>query len=339
MSEQVSKIGFCMHCHELVEPIIRHSKMTANVRGQIIEYDGLVGYCPNCECELGTDNKETLTYNSNALRKQYRIQNDLIHPEQIAEILKKYNIGKRPLSLLLGWGEVTLTRYLDGYPATKEYSDLLKQIFEDPEFYKKFLEQNAHLISSTAYRKSLAAVNKLIKSKISKIEEVALYVINKTEEITNLKLQKTIFFIQQWYLSFFRIPLFVEEAEAWRHGPVYPSLYHKYKKYGKAPLDKCQIEHFVHLSEEEIKFIDSVGGIFLDYSVDFLVRLSHEELPWKQAMEEKNNYLSNGQNVNVVISKESMLECASSIQAKYNIYDSSVILEYLTEKIHKYHNN
>lgn len=43
----------------------------------------------------------------------------------------KYNTGKRPLSLLLGWGAVTITRYLDGDIPTKSYSDKLKLILND----------------------------------------------------------------------------------------------------------------------------------------------------------------------------------------------------------------
>ena len=37
--------------------------------------------------------------------------------------MSKYNIGKRPLSLLLDWGELTITRYLKGMPPKKEYLD------------------------------------------------------------------------------------------------------------------------------------------------------------------------------------------------------------------------
>ena len=35
----------------------------------------------------------------------------VITKKEIEEILIKYNIGKKPLSLVLGWGEVTIIRY------------------------------------------------------------------------------------------------------------------------------------------------------------------------------------------------------------------------------------
>jgi hypothetical protein len=44
--------------------------------------------------------------------KAFREQTKLITVPIIENILDKYDIGKRPLSLLMGWGEGTLTRYL-----------------------------------------------------------------------------------------------------------------------------------------------------------------------------------------------------------------------------------
>ena len=41
------------------------------------------------------------------------------------DILRKYKIGKKPLSKLLGWGEVTITRYINGDIPSKLYSDEL----------------------------------------------------------------------------------------------------------------------------------------------------------------------------------------------------------------------
>ena len=69
-------------------------------------------------------------------------------------ILKKYDIGKRPLSLLLGWGESTLTRYLDGDIPTKQYSNTLKKILNNPDDMKDLLEKNKDNIKDVAYRKS-----------------------------------------------------------------------------------------------------------------------------------------------------------------------------------------
>ena len=53
-------------------------------------------------------------YNLKNLYNELRKQNNIISLEHILEIPKKYNIGKRSLSLLLGWGGQTFIRYCDG---------------------------------------------------------------------------------------------------------------------------------------------------------------------------------------------------------------------------------
>ena len=40
-----------------------------------------------------------------------KMESKIISKKEIEQILEKYNIGKKPLSLLLGWGEVTVIRY------------------------------------------------------------------------------------------------------------------------------------------------------------------------------------------------------------------------------------
>jgi hypothetical protein len=56
------------------------------------------------------------------LYSEFRKQHNIISLEKIIEIPEKYNIGKRPLSLLLGWGEQTFSRYYDGDMPTQQYS-------------------------------------------------------------------------------------------------------------------------------------------------------------------------------------------------------------------------
>lgn len=47
--------------------------------------------------------------------------------------------------------------------------------------------------------------------------------------ISNLKLQKLVYYAQAWYLAIYGQSLFDEDFEAWVHGPIIPSLYQKYK--------------------------------------------------------------------------------------------------------------
>ena len=90
-------------------------------------------------------------------------KNSTIPLEHILEIPKKYGIGKRPLSLLLNWGEMTFSRYCNGDTPSKQYSDILMQIYSDPEFYLSLLEKNKdNLKSLAAYEKSRNATFSLL---------------------------------------------------------------------------------------------------------------------------------------------------------------------------------
>ena len=80
--------------------------------------------------------------------------------------MKKYDIGKRPLSKLLGWGDLTITRYLEGFLPNKEYSDKLKLILDDVEEMLSLLESNKGNISNVAYNKTMEAIKKLKSNEV-----------------------------------------------------------------------------------------------------------------------------------------------------------------------------
>ena len=44
------------------------------------------------------------------------------------------------------------------------------------------------------------------------------------ELVSNLKLQKLLYYVQGFHLAVFGEPLFEEEIEAWMYGPVVPSV-------------------------------------------------------------------------------------------------------------------
>ncbi len=64
--------------------------------------------------------------------------------------------------------------------------------------------------------------------------DVAQYFLAKADEdagdlMSNLKLQKLMYYAQGFSLALCNKPLFPERIEAWIHGPVISALYHEYK--------------------------------------------------------------------------------------------------------------
>lgn len=55
-------------------------------------------------------------------------------------------------------------------------------------------------------------------------------------ELTPMKLQKLLFYVQSWYLRYRGQPLFDDAFCRWTHGPVIPSIYHDFKSYGSGVI-------------------------------------------------------------------------------------------------------
>ena len=66
-----------------------------------------------------------------------------------------YKIGKAPLSLGLGFGEVTIFRYLEGQVPSKEYSDIMRLALASPVFMKEKLSENREKLTEAAYRRAM----------------------------------------------------------------------------------------------------------------------------------------------------------------------------------------
>jgi len=56
------------------------------------------------------------------------------------------------------------------------------------------------------------------------------------EEISPMKLQKLVYYAHGWYAGYTGTPLIDEAVEAWQYGPVIPSLYHEFKKFGAGSI-------------------------------------------------------------------------------------------------------
>lgn len=59
---------------------------------------------------------------------------------------------------------------------------------------------------------------------------------NQQAELSNMKLQKLLYFAHSIYLAQTGQPLIGEPPQAWRYGPVYPSVYHHFKDCGSGPI-------------------------------------------------------------------------------------------------------
>lgn len=113
---------------------------------------------------------------------------------------------------------------------------------------------------------------------------------NEREGITNLKLQKVLYFAQAYYLAKIGKPLFSDNIEAWAYGPVVPTVYRKYKDNKSDPI--IYEEDKSSLSDEDKEILKTVWGTFGGYSASRLVDITHAHTPWREANKSTNKIIS-----------------------------------------------
>ena len=101
------------------------------------------------------------------------------------------------------------------------------------------------------------------------------------ELISNLKLQKLVYYAQGVHLAVHDRPLFREQIKAWDHGPVVPQLWHDFKKYGAAPLPVPSAAPEFDAAAREV--LDDVAEVYGQFSAWRLRELTHSEPPWIEA--------------------------------------------------------
>lgn len=98
--------------------------------------------------------------------------------------------------------------------------------------------------------------------------------------MTNLKLQKLLYYAQSLHLALLDEPLFEERMQAWRNGPVCPSAYHYYSNYEANQLPIPLGEAFSKIPDESREVLEEVWNNFKHHSAERLSAMSHSESPW-----------------------------------------------------------
>ena len=103
----------------------------------------------------------------------------------------------------------------------------------------------------------------------------------ENSDLSNLKLQKLVWYCQGFFSALTNTSLFDDEFEAWEHGPVIPNLYHEFKQFERNPID-LTISNDIEskFTEEEIEIINEVNDVFGKYSAWTLRNMTHDEQPW-----------------------------------------------------------
>lgn len=121
--------------------------------------------------------------------------------------------------------------------------------------------------------------------------DIARYIIERCREknrtVSNLKLQKILYFVQAEFLVTKNQPCFGETIEAWDFGPVVPEVYYEYRMYGSANIPcigKSRVNQLISARDKEV-----LNGIIDEcsrYSASALVEITHNQTPWAEAYDQ-----------------------------------------------------
>ena len=102
-----------------------------------------------------------------------------------------------------------------------------------------------------------------------------------TDDITNMKLQKLLFYAQSAFLAIKGVPLFNNNILAWEHGPVIPEIYDKFKINGNKGITEYNENDLKDISKDDVNLLIDVYNLFGEYSAWGLRNLTYSENPWK----------------------------------------------------------
>lgn len=106
---------------------------------------------------------------------------------------------------------------------------------------------------------------------------IANYIVNNWSdkiEITNLKLNKLVYYSYVESLRKLGRPLFDDTIEAWQYGPVEPAVYQAFSSYGRNPIQATSGPAELDAASEQI--VRCVMGKLGSLSAFDLVTMSHK---------------------------------------------------------------
>ena len=273
----------CADCMSLQEYEIKVEKAVRTVNQRDYEFNKRYAVCKKCGARVmvpGLEDENEATFEF-----IFRNINGYIQVNEIQDIIEKYNVEKRPLSKLLGMGEHTIEKYLEGQLPNKNYSDLLRKVRSNYRLMTYYFNLNKSKLTQKAIEKIEERLEyyRAINEYSTSIEEYAIYILNSKYEITNLSLQKLLYYIEAFGQIMLGERLFQSRCEAWKLGPVYREIYEKYKIFGREQIVIDKIDTNDILSKRHRDIADYVLKHFGIFNGVTLKDLTHSEEPWINA--------------------------------------------------------
>ena len=254
---------YCPYCRKEVEYKVEKREVN-EFKGIVVNTFEEVAICNECDNDLYVNEIENK--NNERIYEIYREKANIVKPDDIINLRKKYDISQRELTAILGFGKMTINRYERGGVPTKSQSDYIKLLIDNEiEFIKKteeafknnvitkktyekivsnksnssdkklrdFLE---NLIEINLYRKP-DIYNGYQKFDIEKVENIISYIASKVDNLTITSLNKYL-----WYIDMLAFNMNCKSITG---------LTYEHEKYGPTIINKGY--NYISLLDEKYK--------------------------------------------------------------------------------------
>ena len=284
---------FCNKIHKLEK---RKRIGGALIKKERVECEEVYLLCPESmesdECEFVS--AELMDFNLQSARNAYRRKHGLLTSNEIAEIRGIYHLTQADFSLLLGWGEITITRYESKSIQDETYDEVLRRAKNDPYFVLEHLQKQRDSFSLEKYeaieRNVIARIEaygvtslntKAISNKYLRFEKACEW--NGYQVLNISKLKSVISFFSNYYGKVMKVKLmkllwYVDALSFKRTGKAITGLVYSHMPYGALPIAHSEIIHLEGLNVEEIESDDMTTYCITSQNGSELIGLNSHEL-------------------------------------------------------------
>lgn len=222
------KENYCPYCEKIHDLEIIEVLDRIEIKGEMIEYNKKQYYCSLKKEAFIPQDLEDL--NQLTAKDIYREKHNLLTSEQIKRIREKYSLSQSDLALILGWGEVTITRYETKEIQNEKYDNVLRKIDENPyvlydyfeinkdsfpqkkqvKIYQKIIQvapniDQINLLIEQSLIKKHFSNDPIIKGntdiKIKRIFALLQYIVNSSFILTKTKIGQILWYIDMLYFQ------------------------------------------------------------------------------------------------------------------------------------------
>lgn len=139
---------FCNRVHSIDK---RQRKTQAIIKGEVVDYSEFYFLCDKSEEDNEFVSGLLLEQNLLSAKNAYRKNKNLLTSSEIIDIRKYYGLTQVEYSMILGWGDVTVTRYESKTIQDETYDRIIRLSKENPMFMLECLNNHSDKFSSLRF--------------------------------------------------------------------------------------------------------------------------------------------------------------------------------------------